>query len=53
MELALQAGQEAIAALALLAACAFAVREAWRRRRHIYNSGSAASMNGRRATGRA
>ncbi|HYK14394.1 MAG TPA: hypothetical protein VEW70_10455 [Burkholderiales bacterium] len=42
MELALYAGQEALAVLALLVSCALAARAMFLPRRHIYNSGSAA-----------
>ena len=49
MELALYAGQEALAVLALLVACALAAGVVSLPRRHIYNSGGAAV---RRVSGR-
>jgi hypothetical protein len=42
MELALYAGQEALAVLALLVSCALAARVVSLPRRRIYNGGSAA-----------
>jgi hypothetical protein len=53
MEFSLHAGQVALAALALLVTCALAARGASLRRPRIYNSEHAATINGRRADGRA